>query len=285
MSSSASINRLEPWFIFLFAILLVSAGCPMAPMSPDDSMPDDSETPMDMSPTLPRPQTLDISIVGQGAVQQDPEDNLIRLTAIPELGWSFGGWTGTVVATNSSILIQPTSSTIVGVVFLFLDEDGDGVGDTVDACPGFDDAIDGDGDGRPDGCDDCPDDSSNTDTDGDQVCDSLDNCPNTANADQADTDQDGMGNVCDLCPADAANDADGDGVCGDEDNCPNVANTDQVNGDGDLLGDVCDTCPADANNDVDGDGICGDIDNCPSDSNSDQTDTDGDGTGDACDGT
>ncbi|MCB9851674.1 MAG: autotransporter-associated beta strand repeat-containing protein [Phycisphaerales bacterium] len=34
------------------------------------------------------------------------------------------------------------------------DSDGDGVGDAVDACPGFDDSIDADNDGIPDACDD-----------------------------------------------------------------------------------------------------------------------------------
>lgn len=34
------------------------------------------------------------------------------------------------------------------------DEDGDGVCDADDVCPGFDDTVDSDGDGIPDGCDD-----------------------------------------------------------------------------------------------------------------------------------
>ncbi len=37
------------------------------------------------------------------------------------------------------------------------DSDGDGVGDSCDNCPGFDDALDADGDGVPDGCDNCLD--------------------------------------------------------------------------------------------------------------------------------
>ena len=49
------------------------------------------------------------------------------------------------------------------------DSDGDGVPDTDDICPGFDDAIDTDGDGVPDGCDICPNDNPN-DSDGDGVC-------------------------------------------------------------------------------------------------------------------
>jgi hypothetical protein len=38
------------------------------------------------------------------------------------------------------------------------------------------------------------------DRDEDGVLDGLDNCPDVANADQADSDNDGIGNVCDLPP-------------------------------------------------------------------------------------
>jgi hypothetical protein len=92
------------------------------------------------------------------------------------------------------------------------------------------------------------------------VCESLDNCPGWENADQADLDSDGLGDVCDACPNDAANDADGDGLCADGDPCPN-----------------------DPTNDADGDGSCEDVDNCPGVANADQADFDGDGLGDLCD--
>ncbi|MEW6220292.1 MAG: thrombospondin type 3 repeat-containing protein [Thermodesulfobacteriota bacterium] len=121
------------------------------------------------------------------------------------------------------------------------------------------------------------------DGDRDRICDDDDNCPTDPNTDQADGDHDGRGDVCDLCPLDANNDADGDGVCGDVDNCPTDPNTDQTDGDHDGRGDVCDLCPLDAGNDADGDGVCGDVDNCPTDPNTDQADSDHDGRGDVCD--
>lgn len=75
------------------------------------------------------------------------------------------------------------------------------------------------------------------DTDGDGVDDSSDNCPLVANADQADSDEDGIGNVCDTT---ANGDVDGDGVDNLIDNCPVVANASQIDSDGDGAGDACD---------------------------------------------
>jgi hypothetical protein len=95
------------------------------------------------------------------------------------------------------------------------------------------------------------------------LCD--DNCPNVANADQADTDGDGIGDACD--------------------NCLNVANTDLLDTDNDGIGNACDNCPSVYNpdqTDTDNDGIGNACDNCPSVPNHDQEDTDEDGIGDAC---
>jgi len=184
------------------------------------------------------------------------------------------------------------------------DDDGDGVPDDQDMCPGFDDNIDADGDFIPDDCDACPIDPENdvdgdgicevddicpldpdNDADGDGICGDIDFCPlDSAN----DVDGDGVCGDVDICPLDPANDGDGDGVCGEIDNCPIVANANQVDTDGDLAGNACDF-------DDDGDDVCDigpaidDIcstagpDNCPLDMNGDQADFDGDGYGDVCD--
>ncbi|HEX8723482.1 MAG TPA: thrombospondin type 3 repeat-containing protein [Pyrinomonadaceae bacterium] len=64
-----------------------------------------------------------------------------------------------------------------------------------------------------------------TDTDDDGVADSSDNCPNAANADQADTDHDGLGNVCDT-------DDDGDSVPDAADQCAGTPAGTQVGASG-----------------------------------------------------
>ena len=81
------------------------------------------------------------------------------------------------------------------------DDDGDGVVNDADACPGFDDFDDLDRDGVADGCD--------TDSDGDRVADHRDNCRDVPNADQANIDGDSRGDVCD-------SDKDGDGHSNDK---------------------------------------------------------------------
>jgi len=48
-----------------------------------------------------------------------------------------------------------------------LDSDDDGVPDSEDVCPGYDDELDADGDGVPDGCDECEGSDDNEDEDND----------------------------------------------------------------------------------------------------------------------
>ncbi len=148
------------------------------------------------------------------------------------------------------------------------DTDGDGICDTEDSCPGYDDILDSDSDGQRDDCDPCPDDNPD-DADSDLVCDSDDNCPDDPNAVQTDADSDGQGDVCD-------DDDDGDGVDDEVDNCPLVSNPGQADADSDAVGDACE-------GDQDGDGVLDDADNCPAVANSDQADAERDGIGDVCD--
>ncbi|HWL92574.1 MAG TPA: thrombospondin type 3 repeat-containing protein [Phycisphaerae bacterium] len=181
-----------------------------------------------------------------------------------------------------------------------VDGDGDTVPDIVDNCVQVANTnqANADGDSAGDACDECPNDPNKTaagvcgcgvadvDNDADTVIDCVDNCPALANANQANADGDLLGDACDACPNDAANDADGDSVCGDVDNCPALSNADQANADTDGFGDACDTC---TDTDADGFGNPGFAantciaDNCPTIANADQADADGDGLGDACD--
>ena len=61
----------------------------------------------------------------------------------------------------------------------FSDDDGDGVGNADDVCPGFDDNVDADIDGAPDGCDLCPGFDDSVDGDGNGVPDGCDVQPAT----------------------------------------------------------------------------------------------------------
>ena len=143
---------------------------------------------------------------------------------------------------------------------LVLDEDGDGVPDNEDICPGFDDTVDSDFDSIPDGCDACPLDADN-DADGDGICGDIDVCPGGDDTQNADGDT--LPDFCDACPVDPENDADGDGICESDDNCPTKDNPDQTDTDGDTEGNACDS-------DDDDDGVPDDGDNCPLDANLDQ---------------
>lgn len=142
------------------------------------------------------------------------------------------------------------------------DNDGDGIRDNDDNCPGAANIQqdDMDIDGLGDKCD--------PDLDGDEDDNINDNCPTAANGNQADADIDGTGDACE--------DDDLDGVFNPVDNCIDMQNENQLDSDGDDIGNACDL-------DNDNDGIVDVDDNCYSDYNPSQLDTDGDGVGTACD--
>lgn len=139
------------------------------------------------------------------------------------------------------------------------DEDGDGVPDKKDKCPGTPPGVavdengcplDRDGDGVPDYKDDCPDQAGDAkfngcpDTDGDGIPDKDDDCPTVAGLAKfkgcPDTDEDGVPDPKDKCPGtpkgcpvDATGcplDSDGDGIIDCEDKCPKEAGSKENNG-------------------------------------------------------
>ncbi len=146
----------------------------------------------------------------------------------------------------------------LGLAYMFgakADEDGDGVSDKKDQCPGtplgvvvdqFGCPIDSDGDGVPDYLDKCPDTPKEAvadmhgcpiDSDGDGVPDYLDKCPNTPKGYKVDAGG---------CPLDD----DGDGVLNEADKCPNTPPGAPVDASG---------CPLDSDND----GVYDYLDKCP----------------------
>lgn len=146
------------------------------------------------------------------------------------------------------------------------DDDGDGVCNPQDQCPGFNDNIDTDNDGIPDGCDNCivgaPCDDGQANTINDQI---NANCECKGEV------------ITDPCYG--IGDDDGDGICNDADQCP--GSDDNQDSDGDGQPDGCDPCPFDINDDSDGDGICDSQDRCPG--SNDNIDQDNDGIPDGCD--
>jgi outer membrane protein OmpA-like peptidoglycan-associated protein len=132
------------------------------------------------------------------------------------------------------------------------DRDGDGIPDSVDACP--DEPEDKDGFQDEDGCPD-------PDNDGDGIPDAVDRCPNDPDDKDGfededgcpddDNDGDGIPDVVDRCPNEPE---DKDGF-EDEDGCPDLDN------DGDGIPDAVDRCPNDPEtfNGVDDDDGCPDV--------------------------
>ncbi|MCC6543014.1 MAG: OmpA family protein [Nitrospirae bacterium] len=165
------------------------------------------------------------------------------------------------------------------------DDDGDGVRNEIDRCPGTPAGvgvdptgcpIDSDKDGVADYMDKCPDtpaglkvDSNgcSEDSDNDGVADSMDQCPKTPVGIKVDTkgcpidsDKDGVADYMDKCPGTPAGekvdadgcseDSDNDGVADSQDLCPNTPPVAKVDARG---------CPLD----TDSDGVADYIDKCP----------------------
>lgn len=149
-------------------------------------------------------------------------------------GTSRGGARSEEFRVTTGIVWAPQPDTVS--VLGRNDKDGDGLPDSVDACP--DEPEDKDGVQDEDGCPD-------PDNDGDGIPDQTDQCPNEAEdkdgfqdgdgCPERDNDNDGIPDASDKCPNDAE---DKDGF-EDDDGCPELDN------DGDGYPDNVDKCPND----------------------------------------
>ncbi len=254
--------------LLTFTIFFI-AGCPSGGVGTDPP-PDD-----------PPPQSLpddpiEITIVGLGVVEQSGTGTIVTLTAIPDEGWEFSGWSGADVDNVNPLTVDTSEITSISANFVEtqqdppttapVDRDDDGVPDDVDQCEGTlaGQNVDADGcsinqrdsdaDGIPNADDDCADRPTN-ETANERGC----------GPSQVDTDADGVSNDRDQCPATitglpvdsngcAANqrDADADGVTDDLDQCPGTATTE--------VADAIGCAPSQL--DSDGDGVADDVDQC-----------------------
>ena len=223
----------------------------------------------------------------------------VTVSAIPSKGYYFKNWSGGISGTDNPYSFTIKSDTQVTAVFEEEDEDGDGISDGLDQCPGTptgenvnsegcaDSQNDADGDSVSDDVDLCPDtpiseavdadgcSESQKDTDGDGVTNNLDQCQNTPAGETVDSEG---------CSA-TQTDTDGDTITDDFDQCPNTPPGETVDSDGcsdgqkdtdeDSVTDDLDLCPntnsgdsvdadgcADSQKDTDGDGVTDDIDQC-----------------------
>ncbi|MFT5386163.1 MAG: hypothetical protein ACI81W_003575, partial [Saprospiraceae bacterium] len=109
----------------------------------------------------------------------------LRVTAEAHVGYVFSHWLETGNTNPVIEFISNSNATLTPIFELlaevcdpaspnFLDEDGDGICDPEDQCPGFDDTVDTNTNGIPDGCEDC---FLEGDDDNDGVCNNVDQCP------------------------------------------------------------------------------------------------------------
>ena len=154
-------------------------------------------------------QCIDSSPTGTSTT--DPLDPRTATVFYYLVSTHCGGAAESGLGDSSATVPRPNPDPCPAATF---DNDGDGIEEAGDNCPGFVN-------------------SSQSDVDADSHGDVCDNCPSVANTLQADLDGDGLGDDCDP-------DIDGDGVLNGTDNCPNRANPGQEDGDLDGIGDVCD---------------------------------------------
>ena len=193
--------------------------------------------------------TINVSVAsGNGRVEQSVAGSIVTLTAIPDEGWEFSGWSGADVDDVNPLTVNTNEVSSISANFIEtqqdppptapVDRDNDGVPDEDDLCPNTPTDVPADAQGCPIG------DPDADDTDGDGVGDDIDQCEDTA----ADAEVDANG-----CSPNQR-DGDGDGVTDDLDQCPDTpeGQTDAVNADGCAPSEI----------DTDGDGVSDDLDNC-----------------------
>lgn len=240
------------WLLWLviFCIALFTPGCPPDGIS-TESPTDGTDTGTAGNP-LPPAEILYFH-QGSGRIESTTLGDLVRLEALPDAGWRFDRWTGDVQSAANPLTISASESLTISAVFVEdtrpldpeppspvptapdpNDEDGDGVPNPLDQCPGTPSGatvnavgcsmgqLDSDRDGVPDALDACPGtvlgtavdaagcSASQRDTDGDGVVDAKDLCPGTPP---------GVLVLANGCPPETA-DSDGDGVPNVQDRCP-----------------------------------------------------------------
>lgn len=218
------------------AVCVVTSCTPPVPGGNDNT----ADNLNDNGPGQDNPGQVVVTIVGDGTVDQVViGDGFVRLTATPNSGWGFEGWSGDVNSSENPITVHPETDMAVTATFVELspvDSDFDGVFDAEDRCPSTIAGLPVDGAG-------CAE--YQRDTDGDGLTDDIDLCPGTpagmpvdavgCAADEQDADNDGVDNDLDQCPQTPAGsavnaagcaasqlDSDNDGVADDADNCPNT---------------------------------------------------------------
>jgi hypothetical protein len=194
------------------------------------------------------------------------EGEQVTISAISSQGYYFKTWSGNISGTNNPNTFAINSDTKVIAIFVEDDEDGDGVSNDMDNCPGTPSGENVNAEG-------CAD--SQNDSDGDSVSDDIDLCPDTpvgetvdadgCSGSQKDTDNDGVTDDLDECPetqdglsvddngcADNQKDSDSDGVNNDTDLCPDTPSGETVDAQG---------C-SDSQKDSDADGVMDNLDQC-----------------------